>query len=304
MHFMKRPPKAAAFTLIELLVVLSIIALLVAILLPAIGKARETARRAICQSNLRQWFLSVEIYANDSRDYYPGMVAFGQSAAGTAAYQLVGDSQPRWMYDASNIIPQYVDKSITCCPSADPDFSLKTWSTWGSGTQLRHYGATNYEIRAGFASNHVSYDDNGPIDNPSAPGWYYNLRCYLDGTYAHFRQGLDFNYHREKGNYTGVRPNPKSIMFQDRARGPELDNADLTAGGIYKLPRSNHGGQLINGAADGANIVTRTGQVRFMNLAVVWNKADFRNENYYATTYGEGDWRRYVDDEIAMEWLP
>ena len=124
------------FTIIELLVVISIVAVLIAILLPAIGKARETARRAICQGNLRHWFLATEIYANDARDYYPGIVAFGQGFAGTAAYQAIGDSQPQWMRNATNIMPEYLDKAITCCPSADP-FSLKTWSTWNVGTPLK-----------------------------------------------------------------------------------------------------------------------------------------------------------------------
>lgn len=296
-----RNTKRNGFTLIELLVVISIVALLVAILLPAIGRAREVARKAICQSNLRMWYVGVEVYANDSRDYYPGIVAFGQSHAGTAAYQgtYMSGAQPQWLRNANKALPNYIDKAITCCPSADP-FSLKTWSTYGTGDQEVIYGQTDYEIRCGFASNHVSYNDSGPIDWPSAtPGAYYNLRCYYDGMYAHFRQGFDFNYHREKGNYTGVRPNQKSIMFQDRARGPELDNSDAQG---WQLKRSNHGGDLINGAADGANIVARNGQVRWMNLAAVWEKPNFRNENYYATSYGEGDWRRYVDDEIAMEW--
>ena len=60
-----------AFTLIEMLVVISIIALLIAIIQPSLGKARETARRAVCGSQMRQHGVAMIAYANDSRQKYP-----------------------------------------------------------------------------------------------------------------------------------------------------------------------------------------------------------------------------------------
>ncbi len=66
---MKR--KLPGFTLIELLVVVAIIAVLVAILLPALSQARETARRVICQRNLRECGIGVYYYANEYNEYAP-----------------------------------------------------------------------------------------------------------------------------------------------------------------------------------------------------------------------------------------
>ena len=59
------------FTLVELLVVVAIISLLLALLLPALDKAREEARRVVCQSNLRQYGVAFQSYAAEYRGYLP-----------------------------------------------------------------------------------------------------------------------------------------------------------------------------------------------------------------------------------------
>lgn len=63
--------KHKAFTLVELLVVISIIALLLAVLMPALSKARELARRTICSTNLRQWSIAISAYAVSNNNYFP-----------------------------------------------------------------------------------------------------------------------------------------------------------------------------------------------------------------------------------------
>ncbi|MFA9478882.1 prepilin-type N-terminal cleavage/methylation domain-containing protein [Phycisphaerales bacterium AB-hyl4] len=66
------PDQIRGFTIIELLVVITIIALLVAILLPALSKTREAARAINCGSNLRQVGLAMQMYLDDNNEYYPG----------------------------------------------------------------------------------------------------------------------------------------------------------------------------------------------------------------------------------------
>lgn len=60
-----------AFTIVELLVVVSIIAVLIAVLLPALGRAREVATNVACMNHLKQLGLTATYYASDNRDYLP-----------------------------------------------------------------------------------------------------------------------------------------------------------------------------------------------------------------------------------------
>lgn len=95
----RRPAVPTGFTLIELLVVISIIALMIAILLPALGKAREAAQTVKCLTNLRQQGLGMAVYHQDHKEYYPSH-RNGSShhwKTGLASYVSVTLTSSHWL---------------------------------------------------------------------------------------------------------------------------------------------------------------------------------------------------------------
>ena len=70
-HLQQTQTHNRRFTLIELMVVTGILAVLMSMLLPALGRARETAKRSVCRSNLKQIGLSLSIYADGNNEYLP-----------------------------------------------------------------------------------------------------------------------------------------------------------------------------------------------------------------------------------------
>src|SRR5262249_21930103 len=87
--------KPGGFTLVELLVVIGIIAVLIAVLLPVLGKARAAANRTACLSNIKQLYTGILMYCNDNKGYFP---TAAWATSGTAYVQYPDD----WIHWEAN----------------------------------------------------------------------------------------------------------------------------------------------------------------------------------------------------------
>ena len=149
----------SVFTLIELLVVIAIIAILAAMLMPALQKARQTARKASCTNNLKQIGMALQMYAGNHDDYIPG---FNMIKASTDNYQrwiaLLGPYTQTAVYwicpgspDAGDPEARNLQKRQNFTSSLEVFSSLNNCQTiginaCGGWTSARGFGYTQYKF--------------------------------------------------------------------------------------------------------------------------------------------------------------
>ncbi len=182
--------RSGAFTLIELLTVIAIIGILSALAMVAIGKARESAKRATCTSNLRQIGMALHLCANDHKNSIP-----------TRAYKDAEDtgdgSWHRWLIKAGYVTPDYkpssglTTSSIFYCPSWFPTrpqdsinnqyrYGMRVWAPPGEAFSDKLMPLTCLENPADFFLIADSYYTNtgyqGYQIRQGSTAWRVHLR--------------------------------------------------------------------------------------------------------------------------------
>ena len=199
--------KRQGFTLIELLVVVSIIALLVSILLPALGRARESAKTVVCASHLRQLGFGLIYYAGDNQGFLP----IGYDTRYNYRSQFWGQKIKEYMGYKDNGKDPGDEPELLICPSdkerkknVSPEYNYYWWfaSTHGGDG----YGYNSWYLGSTSVSISTSPDVKCKLDAVHTPSekvalgdgdsWLIAAPSFWGGYghWAYFRHGRGANF--------------------------------------------------------------------------------------------------------------
>ncbi len=187
--------KNQSFTLIELLVVIAIIAILAAMLLPALNQAREKGRQTACINNLKQLGLGSSLYMDDNDEQlFVGYMPFWKPLR---PYVV-----PNATYHATNGYPINAVKDVYVCPSQNPP-SRQAGLTWYSYAQNRLGSNTTIKY----------YLNRKQVKKPSALAWMADSNDYeLFPQAGSYMRGITHR-HSNKGNIVALAGNVFSMTL-------------------------------------------------------------------------------------------